>query len=169
MNFIKSNFGIIIIIIFLFFIILYLEIEKRKNLNKNKNKKNESMEYDKDVLDGLKERFKYDLVGHWYSCQGTVDSIMNEEWIFYPDGAGKYISRSIMSDEDIQEFKWRRDNLYTIEINFADFWKKTYYDFCKVPTDVGFQIALVEIDEEKNVRKGFGLFEVPLSYVGAPL
>lgn len=125
-------------------------------------------------VEELKDRFKYDLVGRWISCEGTFINIMNEIWEFYPNSTGRTISNSIMSGEDIEEFKWRRKDLQCIEMTIfdseddePDIWREVHYDFCLVPTDCGYFPALVEIDSSSGVkRKGFGLMQVPLSFVG---
>jgi hypothetical protein len=125
-------------------------------------------------VEELKNKFKYDLIGRWISYEGTFVNIMNEMWEFFSNGTGRTISNSIMSGQDIEEFKWRRKDLYCIEIAITDpefdepdTWREVYYDFCLVPTDCGFLPALVEIDKSTGVkRKGFGLMEVPLSYAG---
>ncbi len=125
-------------------------------------------------VEELKDTFKYDLIGLWISCEGTFGSIMNEVWEFLPNNTGRTINNSLMSGQEIEEFKWKRKDLYCIEIAITDsefdepdIWREVSYDFCLVPTDCGYLPALVEIDKITGVkRKGFGLMEVPLSYVG---
>jgi len=122
----------------------------------------------------LKDKFKYDLIGRWVSREGTFESIMNEVWEFLPNNTGRTISNSLMFGQDVEEFKWKRKDLYCIEIAITDpefdepdIWREVNYDFCLVPTDSGYLPALVEVDKNAGVKKkGFGLMEVPLSYVG---
>lgn len=122
----------------------------------------------------LKARFKYDLIGRWVSCEGTFESRINEVWEFLPNNTGRTISNSLMFGQDVEEFKWKRKDLYCIEIAMTDsefdepdIWREVNYDFCLVPTDCGYLPALVEINKDAGVKKkGFGLMEVPLSYVG---
>ena len=59
-------------------------------------------------IDELKDKFKYDLIGCWISCEGTFINIMNEQWEFLSNGTGRTISNSLISGQDIEEFKWKR-------------------------------------------------------------
>ena len=159
---------IIILLVILFFCVLLLEVGKHKNHKKNKGMI-ESEDRENKEIERLREKFKYDLVGRWSSCQGTFTAVMNEVWIFYSDGNGITIDQSAWSGEKKEEFRWRRKDLFCIEICYfevdeADTWIEINYDFCKVPTDCGFVIALVQLDKGKKARRGFGLMEVPLTY-----
>ncbi|MCX7746005.1 MAG: hypothetical protein N2645_03795 [Clostridia bacterium] len=117
-------------------------------------------------VEELREKFKNDLVGHWSSCQGTFDSIMNEEWIFNADGTGESISRSL-SREEKEEFYWRKNGERCIDMMFDEGdWVEVFYDFKLTATEYGYFPTLVELDPDKNPRKGFGIFEVSLSYEG---
>ena len=126
------------------------------------------------TVEKMTERFKYDLVGRWISCEGTFIGIMNEVWEFLPNNTGRTISNSLMFGKDIEEFRWRPKGSYCIEIAITDsefdepdIWREYNYCFCLVPTDSGYLPALVEVDKATGVkRKGFGLMEVPLSYSG---
>ncbi len=126
------------------------------------------------TVENMTERFQHDLIGRWVSCEGTFTGIMNEVWEFLPNNTGRTISNSLMSGQDIEEFKWRRKDFYCIEIAITDpefdepdIWREVNYCFSLVPTDSGYLPALVEIDRATGVkRKGFGLMEVPLSYSG---
>ncbi len=120
-------------------------------------------------IDELKQIFRFDLIGHWVSCQGTFEAIMSEEWIFCPDGSGSVRRRSVMMQEDRESIKWRKKGEFSIEIYEDDIgWKTVNYDFCRVPSDGGFMTALIELDIEKKQRNGFGISNVPLSYLGTP-
>lgn len=125
-------------------------------------------------IEELKDKFKYDLIGRWVSCNGTFINVINEVWEFFSNGTGRTISSSVMSGQDTERFKWRRKDLCCIEIAITDpefdepdIWREVCYDFCLVPTDYGFLPALIEIDKGTALKKeGFGLMEVPLSYDG---
>ena len=167
--------AILVIVCFLIFFVCLKKIISFYEAKRLKALENISDDLKNKHIAELKEKFKYDLVGHWTSCDGTFINIMNEAWIFYSNGKGSIISNSLMLGEDREEFRWRRKDLFCIEISYPEFnepdainnWIEVYYDFCKVPTDVGFIVALVQLDNDtKKSKKGFGLMEVPLSYVG---
>jgi len=124
-------------------------------------------------IEDLREKFKYDLIGKWTSCEGTFINVMNEQWVFFLDGSGVTISNSVMSGEEKEEFHWRKKGLFCIEITYSELddnptiWIETKYDFCKIQTKCGIVTALVQLDRDTGKpRSGFGLMEVPLSYDG---
>lgn len=168
----KFPYTIIILTVIFVICLIFAKIEKH-NQQKRKSCLNDLfVESQKQQIQKFREKFKYDLIGEWSSFEGTISNMMNESWIFNSDGKGKIISRSVMLGESIQVFKWRRKNLYSIEISyFGDEkecnWTEVRYDFCLIPTDCGDIVSLVEVDEEKITHKGFGLAEVPLSYDGS--
>ncbi len=122
--------------------------------------------------EALKEKFKFDLIGRWISCEGTFSNVMSEIWEFYADGNVRIISNSVMSGQETEEFRWRKKGQFCIEttyseINEPEIWIERYYDFLEITTDTGLMIALIELDgNTKMPQKGFGLMEVPLAYSG---
>lgn len=56
-------------------------------------------------------------------------SIMNEVWEFLPNNTGRTISNSFMYGQDIEEFKWRRKDLYCIEYDFSRKLSLHYHDY----------------------------------------
>ncbi|TGK29479.1 hypothetical protein EHQ13_07355 [Leptospira gomenensis] len=94
--------------------------------------------------------------------------IRNSEWIFYRDGRGRKVERSLREGETSSEFFWRKNSEYSIEIRGPEpeaEWRTICYDFRAISTDVGLLPALVEIDETGNILNEFGVLEVPLSFV----
>lgn len=168
----KFPYTIIILAAIFVICLIFAKIEKWNQQKRTTHLNNLLIENRKKQIEKLRETFKYDLIGEWSSFEGTISNMMSESWIFNADGKGKIISRSVMFGESIQVFKWRRKDLYSIEISYFDDekecnWTEIRYDFCLIPTDCGDIISLVEVDEEKKTRKGFGLAEVPLSYDGS--
>ncbi len=125
------------------------------------------------IVEELKNTFRYDLIGRWTSSEGSFNNITNEVWEFEANGNGRTISNSILSGSYKEEFKWRRKDLYCIELSIIDtecneqgMWREIHYDFCLVPSDNGYLSVLVEVDKKTGTkRNGFGIMEVPLSYV----
>ncbi len=168
-NIIENIYYLIVLVIVICLTLILLSYEINKRLKRPKM--NVQIPNMKKIMniEELREKFKYDLVGRWASCESTFANIMNEIWIFYSDGKGVTISNSIISGEDKEKFLWRKKDLYCIELSYSEFdepaqWIEISYDFCKVTTDVGFVIALVQLDKEGKPRKGFGLMDIPLSY-----
>lgn len=168
----KSPYVIIILTVVLVIILIFAEIEKRNHKKAIKRLNDLHIESQKQQIEKLREKFKYDLIGEWTSFEGTFSTMMNELWKFDADGKGKITSRSVMFGESVEHFKWRRKDLYFIEISYFDddeeeeIWIEVRYDFVLTQSDCGDVISLVEVDKENNPEKGFGLMRVPLSFSG---
>ena len=168
---------IVCILMFLLMIfpllLIFAWIEKRNQIKSNK-KLDELFEKCKiKKIDTMRVQFRYDLIGEWKSFEGSVSTMRNESWRFNEDGSGKITYRSVMSGEEIDDFKWRRKGefnieiLYFNEVSIEPQWIDVKYDFCEVQTDCGGVISLIEIDGDGNSKKGFGLCEMPLSSASA--
>jgi hypothetical protein len=120
-----------------------------------------------------RKKFKHNLIGKWQSFSGTFDVLMNELWIFYPDGNGVIISNSIMSGEVKESFRWRNNSIQCIEIDYFNksykkpCWEKIFYDFKLVSSEINSEIALIQLDKNKKQKKGFGTSDVPLMHTNS--
>lgn len=164
--------SVIILSCVLLVCIIGIEISNYKANKKRRIQAHRAIENKIKAIEKYKEKFKYDLIGYWISCEGTFSSIRNERWIFYSNGRGITIYNSLMTDEDKQEFMWRKKGLYCIEIAYLEEgevnnWREVFYDFCIISTDYGDFIALVELDSEGKSKNGFGPMNIPLVYESA--
>lgn len=168
----KSPYVIIIITVILIIILIIAEIEKRNHKKKIERLNAFIIASQKQQIEKLRDKFKYDLIGQWTSSEGTFSNILSETWIFGADGKGIITNRNIISGESNEHFKWRRKELYSIEISYSDHddedckWLEVRYNFILTQTDCGDVISLVEVSKDNIPEKGFGLMKVPLSFAG---
>ena len=154
-------------------LLVFAWIEKQNQIKRLKNLDELLEKHTNKQIEKLREKFRCDLIGEWVSFEGTFSTMMNETWTFNEDGSGKIIYRSVMFGEDVDDFKWRRKGEFNIEIVYFgedetdSNWVDVRYDFGEIQTDCGSVISLVEVDEENNLKKGFGISEIPLSYEGS--
>lgn len=151
--------------ILLIIYIIIFEIHKRKAGKRTEIREKMENEEKLKKVEELREKFKNNLIGHWVSCSGSFDMIMNEEWVFKTDGTGFFISRSLSTGEGKKEFFWRKNSVRCIDMKWGDgVWIPTNYDFCLTATEFGCFPTLVEFKSDNKLSNGFGIFEIPLTY-----
>lgn len=165
----------ILIILFAIFpvLLIFAWVDKQNQIKRTKNLNKLFEEHINKQIEKLREKFRYDLIGEWKLFEGTFSNVMNESWTFNQDGSGKIKYRGVMSGEFVNDFKWRRKGELNIEISYFDkdakdpVWRDVRYDFCKIQTDCGGAVCLIEVDADEKQKKGFGLSNIPLSYEGS--
>lgn len=140
-------------------------------------------------IKGYRANFKRAPIGRWSAASGTFSNVMDVVWEFRPDGTARcqqYGPFGYPSEEEVR-FLWKEESDFTIwmqEIESAEpaedgnledeeryQWVKVRYDFTHVSTDCGLEIAMVEVNQDGTLSKGFsgGLWMIgdPLGYLGS--